>query len=101
MRESTEKIAVQVVCIDASGHLIKTVEIEPGTRISAVLEKSGFFSGRKDLNMSCKAVGIYGCIVSMDTVVQAGDRVEIYASLKSSPEETRRHRIVNSASRLS
>jgi putative ubiquitin-RnfH superfamily antitoxin RatB of RatAB toxin-antitoxin module len=39
-----------------------------------------------------KTVGIFSKQVSLDTMVQPGDRVEVYSDLLIDPKEARRHR---------
>jgi putative ubiquitin-RnfH superfamily antitoxin RatB of RatAB toxin-antitoxin module len=58
--------------------------------VAQVLDFSGCYRDFPELQD--RPIGIYGKKVSIDTPVQAGDRVEIYAPLQIDPKQARRQR---------
>lgn len=66
------------------------MEVKQGTTVGEVLQKSGI----EDLYPEVKElpVGIYAKPVSLDRVLQEGDRIEIIRPLVLDPKERRRER---------
>ncbi len=58
--------------------------------VADVLSNSGCYQDFPELQG--RAVGVFGKIGTLDTLVQAGDRVEIYAPLQIDPKDARRQR---------
>jgi uncharacterized protein len=69
-------------------HLHLTVPV--GTTVGGVLQQSDVLQSH--LEIKDLPVGIFGTQVTLDTVVKAGDRVEIYRPLMIDPKEKRRQR---------
>ncbi len=61
-----------------------------GMTVGNALEQSGLL--RSHLELAGLPVGIFSRIVSLDTPVKPGDRVEIYRPLSLDPMEIRRQR---------
>ena len=68
------------------------VELAPGATVadalSAVAEERGFV----DLDLSVVPVGVYGCVVGRERLLEEGERVEIYRRLAVDPRKARRIR---------
>ena len=64
-----------------------------GMTVANVLEQSGLFERHPEL--AGMPVGIFSQMVSLDALVKAGDRIEIYRPLTRDPMETRRQRAKN------
>jgi putative ubiquitin-RnfH superfamily antitoxin RatB of RatAB toxin-antitoxin module len=62
------------------------VLVPEGSTVRDVLEKSGL------LPLPRGKVGIFGRLVSPDTPVADGDRIELYRPLAADPKEARRRR---------
>jgi putative ubiquitin-RnfH superfamily antitoxin RatB of RatAB toxin-antitoxin module len=62
------------------------VRVPEGSTVRDVLEKSGL------LPLPRGKVGIFGKLVSPDTPVADGDRIELYRPLAADPKEARRRR---------
>lgn len=62
----------------------------PGTTVAALLQQSGL--AEKYPEVLGLTVGIFSKPVSMETVVRAGDRIELYRALLIDPKEKRRKR---------
>jgi len=65
-----------------------TMDLPPGTTVGAALSQSQIYDTHSEV--SSLAVGIYSKIVSKDTILRDGDRLEIYRPLRIDPKEKRR-----------
>ena len=94
MVDNTGKVTVQLAWLhEAQDCWVKTMQVDPGTRVSEVIQRAKLSEQAHDLPCEPLAVGIYGTIVRLDTVVKEGDRIEIYAPLKVTPEMARKQRL--------
>lgn len=59
-----------------------------GATVAEALQQSGIFQSHPETEGM--AVGIFSKLVPLDTVVKAGDRLEIYKPLQLDPKERRR-----------
>jgi uncharacterized protein len=65
-------------------------ELKPQMTVENVLEQSGLYKNYPEAKTL--AVGIFSRLVSLDTLVKPGDRVEVYRPLTLEPMEKRRQR---------
>ncbi len=63
-------------------------EVPEGTTVAEAIQQSGILEEVPDLNY--EKVGIFYKPVKLDTVLKAGDRVEIYRPLIADPKARRR-----------
>jgi len=64
--------------------------LNPGAAVIDLLQQSGVWNLHPEtLTMP---VGVYAKLVTLETPLQTGDRVEIYRPLTADPKEKRRHR---------
>ena len=84
----------QIEVVYASAHSQKVVRIDfkPAMRAIDAIHQSGLLEEFPEINMAKPAVGIFGRKVSLDTLLNKGDRVEIYRPLECSPQDARRRR---------
>lgn len=68
------------------------VQVHPGATVAYVLAASDLARCHPELDLDRVPVGIHGRKVTRDHVVQAGDRVEVYRSLRIDPMQARRRR---------
>ncbi|MDX1795617.1 MAG: RnfH family protein [Hydrogenovibrio sp.] len=66
-------------------------EVEPGTTVEQALKDSELLKELPDLKID--KVGIFSQLVSMDTVLNEGDRIEVYRPLKADPRDRRRQKV--------
>lgn len=66
-------------------------EVEEGTTVEQALKTSKLLKELPDLVID--KVGIFGKLVSLDTVLREGDRIEVYRPLKADPRERRRKKV--------
>lgn len=88
----TDSINVEVAYAEPDKQLILPVNIDLGTTVGGAIVQSGMMMQFPDLDIENSKVGIFGKITKMTTVLQEGDRVEIYRPLIADPKEVRRKR---------
>lgn len=83
------KISVVYACLDQQ--IVVEMEVPDGTTVREALTRSGIAAQVPDAAQA--TVGIFGHVTPRDTVLQPGDRVEIYRPLSAEPKEARRRRV--------
>ena len=82
-----------VVCYATPGQeFLRALEVEPGTTIGQAIEASGVLAAFPDMNLVTQPVGIFARKKTLDTVLRARDRIEIYRPLVADPKDSRRKR---------
>ena len=88
--DSVTGIVVEVCYALPDRQSLVELVVPPGTTAAEAIERSGI---REHLpGMEVSNVGIFSRKVSLEHVLQAGDRVEIYRPLIASPREMRQKR---------
>ncbi len=89
-----KSINVEVAYALPEKQVIRTVNVDEGTTIGAAIVQSGIMMNfpELDLKLEDAKVGIFGKAAAMTTVLNDGDRVEIYRPLIADPKEVRRKR---------
>jgi putative ubiquitin-RnfH superfamily antitoxin RatB of RatAB toxin-antitoxin module len=72
--------------------VVRDLELPEGTTVAVALRGSGFLEEFPAIDPTNTPLGIYGRIVSGDTVLQPGERLEIYRPLHVEPKTARRQR---------
>lgn len=88
-KESTIPIEIAYALPDKQYLLSERVPV--GTTVKEAIERSELLEEVPDLDY--QKVGIFYKPVPLDTVLQAGDRIEIYRSLIADPKERRRKQV--------
>jgi putative ubiquitin-RnfH superfamily antitoxin RatB of RatAB toxin-antitoxin module len=84
-------VRIEVIHVPADQKPLRAqVEFVAGMTVAEVLKQSGLLQSHPEL--SDMPVGIFSGIVQPDTLVKAGDRIEIYRPLTLDPMEKRRQR---------
>lgn len=83
---------VEVVYIDKDVEFVAELDVAEGATVKTALEQSDALNQHTNISLEENQVGIFSKIVSLDTVLQVGDRVEVYRSLTIDPMESRRLR---------
>ncbi len=89
-----KSINVEVAYAIPDKQVIRAVNVDEGTTIGAAIVQSGIMMDFPDLDIELEKakVGIFGKVAAMTTVLNDGDRVEIYRPLIADPKEVRRKR---------
>lgn len=68
------------------------LHVEAGTSIEQAITSSGILEQCPEIDLKINKVGIFSNITELDTLLRAGDRIEIYRPLILDPKEARRLR---------
>ncbi len=69
-----------------------TLELPEGTTLEAAIRSSGILDRHPEVDLSRQPAGVNGRVRPLDTVLKAGDRVEIYRARVADPKAARRSR---------
>lgn len=75
--------------------MLLSLTVMPGTTVAEAIDQSGMREHFADLTVDKGLVGIFSRKAGLDTIVKAGDRIEIYRPLIADPKEVRRERARN------
>ena len=89
---NADEITIEIVYVLPEQAYLIPLKVKTTTTIGQAIEFSGLLQRCPEVNLSQNKVGIYGRLKKLDTVLHAGDRVEIYRQLKVDPKEERRIR---------
>lgn len=91
---SVISINIEVVYALPDKQIIRAVNVDADCTIGAAIVQSGIMMDFPELDVSLEdaKVGIFGKEAKMTTVLNDGDRVEIYRPLIADPKEVRRKR---------
>lgn len=87
-----DEITVEVACGNSVRQELVALRVERGTSAIEAVLKSGIPDLFPEIDMASAKIGIFGEVVALDTVLEEGDRVEIYRKLVMDPREARRRR---------
>ncbi|WP_454786137.1 RnfH family protein [Legionella sp. WA2024007413] len=85
------KVELVYVAIDKTVQH-RVLELEPGATVLDALNVSGIYEDYPETQGM--SVGIYAKQVSLEQVLQEGDRIEIYRPLVLDPKEKRRQKAI-------
>lgn len=83
---------VEVVYALPDEQQVFALQVTQGATVCVAIEQSGVLAQYPEIDLNNQAVGIFGQIVTLETALEAGDRVEIYRPLTMDPMEARRVR---------
>jgi len=86
-----ETIAVEIAYADPERQLLRKVEIAANSTVAEALAASGI-ADELPAGFEPAGLGIFGRMVTPDTRLADGDRVELYRPLLADPKEARRRR---------
>ncbi|HSI27847.1 MAG TPA: RnfH family protein [Methylophilus sp.] len=93
MREDiSEMIMVEVAYALPQRQAIISITVENGTTALEAIQRSGLLLEFPDIALKDCKIGIFGKIVSHNTILKPMDRVEIYRPLIADAKEARRLR---------
>jgi putative ubiquitin-RnfH superfamily antitoxin RatB of RatAB toxin-antitoxin module len=88
---------VEVAYATPERQVILRVEVPVGSTVTEAVELSGIREHFPDLKVEADRVGVFSRKVTLEYVLQQGDRVEIYRPLIADPKEARRKRASKNA----
>lgn len=84
------KLNIEVAFATQQQQIVIQLEVDLGTTALQAAQLSGLYDGYP--HIKDYPIGIYGKVVKADTLLEQGDRVEIYRPLLIDPKENRRRR---------
>lgn len=94
------QMTVEVVYAFPRRHTWLTVQIEEKKSVQEVITQSGILIYYPEIDLTRQKVGIFGKLVSLDTLVKDGDRIEIYRALIADPKAIRRQRAAGQGAKM-
>lgn len=88
-----ELIAVEVAYATPDRQLLIPISLSSDSTIEQAIAASGILREFPEIDLSQQKVGIFGLVCSLDKVIGADDRVEIYRPLRQNPMDARRGRL--------
>jgi uncharacterized protein len=67
-----------------------TVELPDGTTVGDAITRSGIVEQFPEVDLATQKIGVFGKFVRLDTVLEDGDRVEIYRPITCDPKTVRK-----------
>lgn len=86
------KLCCTVVYATPTEQFIKQCSLDEGITVEQSIIDSGILLEFPEIDLKKQSVGIFNQIVSLNQLIKAGDRIEIYRSLVIDPKEARRLR---------
>lgn len=84
---------IEVAYAQPASQQIVALNVPTGTSVQQAITLSGLLTQYLDIDLARNnKVGIFSLPCSLDQILQAGDRVEIYRALQQDPKEARRNR---------
>ncbi len=96
---SASTIQVQVCYALADKVYLQDVSIPAASTIQNAIQTSGVLQHYPEIELAAARVGIFGKLKALDSLLQHGDRVEIYRPLQAEPMESRRRRAAHKTGR--
>ena len=87
-----QRIEVEVAYAREQAQALIPVTGDPGLTAREAIERSGVTRQFPEIDLEVNRVGVYGKLISLDQVLEPGDRVEIYRPLIADPKEQRKKR---------
>ncbi len=85
-------IDIEVAYALANEQTILKLTVLEDTTVKQAIIKSNITKKYPQINLANDKVGIFGKITTLDTILRAKDRVEIYRPLIADPKEVRKKR---------
>ena len=85
-------VHVEIVYAQADEQVLLALNVNEDATIAQAITQSGLLDQFSELAMDSLQVGIFSRKATLDTLLQSGDRIEIYRPLTIDPKEARRLR---------
>lgn len=82
-------INIEVAFANDKEQLVIPLSVNAGCCIEDAISYSGILTHFPEIDLKKNNVGIFGKVLPLDTVVEIGDRIEIYRSLSMDPKRNR------------
>ena len=86
-------VRIEVVYALPGRQTLLALDVPAATTVESAIMLSGIRALHPDIDLAAQRVGIFGQLVSLDRIVEAGERIEIYRPLIADPKESRNARV--------
>jgi len=86
------KLEVEIIYASADEQAIVSIQVVEGCSVKTAIEQSGILEQFLEIDFTVNKIGIFSKQAALDTVLQAGDRIEIYRPLLVDPKQARKQR---------
>ncbi|MBM4226662.1 MAG: RnfH family protein [Gammaproteobacteria bacterium] len=87
-----EFIAIEVAYASGNTTFLRKLKVPVGTTLRGAIERARLLDEHPEIDLVRYKVGVFGKLMTLETLVVAGDRVEVYCPLLRDPKERRRRR---------
>ena len=77
---------IGVAYSEAGQQIWLNIEVPDDSTVRAAIERSGILRQFPTIDLDAQKVGVFGKLVKLDSVLRAGDRVEIYRPITCDPQ---------------
>jgi putative ubiquitin-RnfH superfamily antitoxin RatB of RatAB toxin-antitoxin module len=95
MAANAEVVRTMVCHAAPDRTFLEPVELPAGTTLESAIMQSGVLKAFPQLDLGTCRTGVFGKLRPLDTVVQEGDRIEIYRGLLADPKAARQRRVAH------
>ncbi len=81
---------VGVVYAKATKQVWLQLDVPEGSTVQQAIEISGLLQQFPEINLNNQKVGIFGKLTKLDSIVEEGQRIEIYRPIIADPETVER-----------
>lgn len=85
-------ISVELIYAQPDEQQLLRLQLPPGSSVGAAIAASGLLQRYPQIDLRTQRVGIFSRLVTLDTHLHDGDRVEVYRALAVDPKDARRSR---------
>jgi uncharacterized protein len=90
--DNAKPIQIEVIYALPDGQYQVNLKLPAGATVKAALAESGLLEKFPEIDLQRQRTGIFGRLVKLDTVLEDGQRLEIYRPLTRDPKQARRER---------
>lgn len=83
---------IEIAYLTAQQQLVVSLQVTESCTVEEAIQQSGILVQFPEIDLSQNKVGIFSKIVSLNTALQSGDRIEIYQPLLIDPKQARKQR---------
>ena len=91
--ECDREFDVEVVYALPAEQMVLRLRVVQGATVELAIHQSGLLQRYAEINIAIARIGVFGRMVLLNTLLKAGDRIEIYRPLTVEPKEARRRRV--------
>lgn len=84
-----EMLSIEVVYLSLNGQAVIELNVPENTNLLEAIHLSKLLEKFPEIDLNQNKIGIFGKIASLETILQEGDRVEIYRPLLIDPKQKR------------